>query len=186
MSREVHVRFCESVWVRFPCATRLVVMARFMGKRITGWLEEKLEADLGVSINRDKTGIVRMGKKESLNFLGFTLRYDRDLHGRDEEYLNIMPGKRAIKVLKDKIREKTRSACKRPLITVIGEVNTILRGWGNYFNYGYPRKMFREVSHYTRCRFRIFLNNRSQRRSKPFRKGESLYAGLKRYGLVYL
>jgi len=177
-------RFAGARMVRF--ADDFVVMARFMGKRITGWLEEKLETDLGLSINRDKTGIVRMGKKESLKFLGFTLRYDRDLHGRDEEYLNIMPGKKDIKVLKGKIRGKTRSAYKRRLSTVIGEVNTILRGWGNYFNYGYPRKVFCEVSHYTRCRFRIFLNNRSQRRSKPFRAGESLYAGLKRYGLVYL
>ena len=161
-------------------------MARFMGKRITGWLEKKLETDLGLSINRDKTGIVRMGKKESLNFLGFTLRYDRDLHGRDEEYLNIMPGKKAIGALKDKLRRKTRSGYKKPLIEAIAEVNSILRGWGNYFDYGYPRKVFRDVNHYTRCRFQRFLNNRSQRRSKPFRAGESLYAGLKRYGLVYL
>jgi RNA-directed DNA polymerase len=157
-----------------------------MGKRITGWLEEKLESILGLSINRDKTGIVRMNKKESLNFLGFTLRFDRDLQGRDWDYLNIMPSKKAMAVLKDKIREKTRSSYKRRLVHVIGEVNSILRGWSNYFNYGYPRKAFREVSHYTRCRFQRFLNNRSQRRSKPFRAGESLYAGLKRYGLVYL
>jgi RNA-directed DNA polymerase len=177
-------RFAGARLVRF--ADDFVVMARFMGKRITGWLEKKLETDLGLSINRDKTGIVRMGKKESLNFLGFTLRYDRDLHGRDEEYLNIMPGKKAITALKGKIREKTRSAYKKPLAEVIAEVNSILRGWGNYFDYGYPRKVFRDVDHYTRCRFRIFLNNRSQRRSKPFRAGESLYAGLKRYGLVYL
>jgi RNA-directed DNA polymerase len=176
--------FARARMVRF--ADDFVVMARYMGKRITGWLEEKLETDLGLSINRDKTGIVRMGKKESLNFLGFTLRYDRDLRGRDWEYLNIMLGKKAIKALKAKIREKTRSGYKKPLVEATAEVNTILRGWGKYFNYGYPRKVFRDVNHYTRCRFRIFLNNRSQRRSKPFRTGESLYAGLKRYGLVYL
>ncbi len=127
-----------------------------------------------------------MLKKERLDFLGFTLRYDRDLHGRDHEYLNIMPSKKAITRLKAKIREKTRSGYKRRLVVTIEEVTPILRGWGNYFNYGYPRKAFRDVNHYSRTRFRIFLNNRSQRRSKPFRAGESLYAGLKRYGLVYL
>ena len=176
--------FARARMVRF--ADDFVVMARFMGKRITGWLEEKLEIILGLSINRDKTGIVRMNKKESLNFLGFTLRYDRDLRGGDWDYLNTMPSKKAIGILKEKIREKTRSGYKKPLVEAIAEVNSILRGWGNYFNYGYPRKVFRDVSHYTRCRFRIFLNNRSQRRCKPFRTGESLYAGLKRYGLVYL
>ena len=176
--------FARARMVRF--ADDFVVMARYMGKRITGWLEEKLETVLGLSINRDKTGIVRMQKKESLNFLGFTLRYDRDLRGRDWEYLNIMPGKKAIAALKEKLRAKTRSGYKRRLVHVIGEVNSILRGWGNYFDYGYPRKVFRDVNHYTRTRFQRFLNNRSQRRSKPFRAGESLYAGLKRYGLVYL
>jgi RNA-directed DNA polymerase len=176
--------FAGARMVRF--ADDFVVMARFMGKRITDWLEKKLETVLGLSINRDKTGIVRMNKKESLNFLGFTLRYDRDLRGRNWDYLNIMPSKKAMAGLKDKIREKTRSSYKRRLVHVIGEVNSILRGWGNYFNYGYPRKVFRDVNHYARTRFQIFLNNRSQRRSKPFRAGESLYAGLKRYGLVYL
>lgn len=176
--------FARARLVRF--ADDFVVMARFMGQRITGWLEEKLETVLGLNINRDKTKIVRLNRKESLNFLGFTLRYDHDLKGRDWDYLNVMPSKKAVSALRDKIREKTRSSYKRRLVHVIGEVNSILRGWSNYFDYGYPRKVFREVSHYTRCRFQRFLNNRSQRRSKPFRAGESLYAGLKRYGLVYL
>jgi RNA-directed DNA polymerase len=176
--------FARARMVRY--ADDFVIMARFMGQRITGWLEEKLETDLGLSINHDKTGIVRMNKKESLDFLGFTIRYDRDLRGGEWDYLNIMPSKKAIGTLKGKIREKTRSSYKKPLVEAIAEANSILRGWGNYFNYGYPRKAFRDVNHYTRCRFQRFLNNRSQRRSKPFRLGESLYAGLKRYGLVYL
>lgn len=176
--------FAGARMVRF--ADDFVVMARYMGNRITGWLEEKLETVLGLSINRDKTGIVRMNRKEKLNFLGFTLRYDRDLRGRDWDYLNITPGKKAISALKGKLRAKTRSGYKRRLVNVIGEVNSILRGWGNYFDYGYPRQVFRDVNHYTRTRFQRFLNNRSQRRSKPFRAGENLYFGLKRYGLVYL
>ena len=31
------------------------------------------------------------GPGQSLNFLGFTLRYDRDLFGRDRRYLNVFP-----------------------------------------------------------------------------------------------
>ena len=42
------------------------------------------------------------------------------------------------------------------------------------------------VNYYVQVRFRCFLRNRSQRRSRPFRQGESLYAGLQRYGLAYL
>lgn len=168
-------------------ADDFVILARYMGPRIVGWVEGKLEKGLGLVLNRDKTSIVRMGRKgESLDFLGFTLRYDRDLWGRSGRYLNIYPSKKAVARLRDKIRAKTASGYKEPLLGVIDEVNTILRGWGNYFCYGYPRKTFRDINHFVRCRFQRFLRNRSQRRSKPFREGESLYAGLHRYGLRYL
>ncbi len=168
-------------------ADDFVILARYMGPRITRWVEEKLETDLGLRVNREKTNIVQVGKKgATLDFLGFTLRSDRDLKGRDKRYLNILPSKKAVARLREKIRAKTRSGYKESLLKVIGEVNVILRGWANYFRYGYPRKTFRDVNHFVRCRFKRFLLNRSQRRSRPFRQGESLYAGLKRYGLLYL
>jgi RNA-directed DNA polymerase len=168
-------------------ADDFVIMARWMGSRITTWLEHKLEGELGLVINRDKTSIVQMHKNgTSLDFLGYTFRYDKDRHGRDKKYLNLYPGKKAIKRLRDAIRQKTGSGYKKPLTTAIAEVNTILRGWSNYFRQGYPRKAFRDVNYFVRSRFQRFLRNRSQRRSRPFREGESLYAGLKRYGLVYL
>ena len=65
----------------------------------------------------------------SLHFLGFTLRYDLDLKGREWRYLNILPSKKAVVGLRDKIRELTHSGYKKPLAEVIGEVNLVLRGW---------------------------------------------------------
>ncbi len=168
-------------------ADDFVILARYIRPHIVKWVEERLEAGLGLKLNREKTNIVQMGRKGiTLDFLGFTFRYDRDLKGRDKRYLNIVPSKKAVARLRNKVREKTRSGYKRPLQEVIEEVNVILRGWANYFRYGYPRKTFRDVNHFVRCRFKRFLMNRSQRRSRPFRQGESLYAGLKRYGLHYL
>jgi RNA-directed DNA polymerase len=168
-------------------ADDFVIMARYIGPRIVSWVEGKLEEDLGLVVNRDKTSIVRMGSVgETLDFLGFTLRYDLDLKGRSKRYLNIFPSQKAVGRVRDKVREKTVSGYKKPLREAVEEVNVILRGWANYFRYGYPRKVFRDVNHFVRCRFQRFLKNRSQRRSKPFRQGESLYAGLKRYGLIYL
>jgi RNA-directed DNA polymerase len=168
-------------------ADDFVVMARYMGSRIKGWIEKKLESDLGLEVNRDKTSIVRMGQSQtSLDFLGFTMSYHQDMYGQARRYLNTFPSKKAVGRLRERIRQLTCSGYKKTLTEVIGEVNLVLRGWGNYFGYGYPRKVFRDINHFVRCRFRSFLRNRSQRRSKPFRKGESLYAGLKRYGLIYL
>jgi RNA-directed DNA polymerase len=178
-------KFANARLVRY--ADDFVVLARWMGSRITTWIENRLEGDLGLTINRDKTSIVRMTKGgQELNFLGYTFRYDRDLHGRNKKYLNIFPGKKAVMRVRDEIRRKTGSGYKKPLKGVIAEINTLLRGWANYYEYGYPRKTFRDLNHFVRCRFQRFLRNRSQRRSKPFREGERLYAGLQRHGLVYL
>jgi RNA-directed DNA polymerase len=178
-------RVAKAVLVRF--ADDLVALARRIGGREEKWIEEKLERGLGLKVNRDKTRIVRMEQEGGvLDFLGFRLRYERDLQGRPWKYLNIQPCKKAVARLREKIRRKTGSGYKQSLTEAVAEVNTILRGWSNYFRYGYPRKVFRSVNYFVRCRFRRFLRNRSQRRCKPLRVGESLYAGLRRYGLIYL
>lgn len=177
--------FANARLVRY--ADDFVIQARYMGRRIVEWIESKLEKEMRLTINKEKTRVVKMNEpKANLNFLGFTLRYQDDLFGRPQKYLDIFPSRKAVEALREKLRAKTRSGYKKPLIEVIKEINQITSGWKNYFAYGYPRKVFRDVNHFTRRRFQSFLKNRSQRRSKPLREGESLYAGLKRMGLIYL
>lgn len=177
-------RFANARLIRF--ADDFVVMARYIGGNITKWIERRLEKDLQLTINREKTTIVKMKQDEILNFLGFTMRYDWDLRGGNWKYLNIMPSTKAIQRLRERIREKTSRSYNVPLNGTIEQVNQITRGWKNYFSYGYPRKSFRDINYFMQARFKRFLRNRSQRRSKPFRDGESLYAGLQRRGLIYL
>jgi RNA-directed DNA polymerase len=98
----------------------------------------------------------------------------------------MFPSNKNVERLREKLRQMTASGFKKSLSETVKAVNRVLRGWKNYFSLGYPSKVFRAMNHFTRCRFQSFLWHRSQRRSKPFRKGESLYAGLQRYGLVYL
>jgi hypothetical protein len=60
--------------VRFPGATHRVVLARYQGSRLTGWIESKLEGWLGLEINREKTRVVNLKDEgESLDFLGFSV-----------------------------------------------------------------------------------------------------------------
>jgi len=178
-------QFANARLVRY--ADDFVVLARFMGPRMIQWLERTLEQDLRLTVNRSKTRVVRVSApQQSLDFLGFTLRYHRDRFGRNRRYLAVGPSKRAHARVRDKVRGLTSARAKRSLPATIAGVNRLLRGWKGYFGYGYPRHAFRTVNHFVRGRFRCFLRNRSQRRSRPFRQGESLYAGLQRYGLRYL
>ena len=165
-------------------ADDFVVRARYRGPRVVPWLDGQLEGHLRLTLNRTKTRIVQVkAPQQSLDFLGFTLRYLRDLRGRGHRYLAVEPSRRAQARLREKLRALTSARSKRSLVETVAAVQRLLRGWSAYFRYGYPRRVFRLLPYYVQVRFRCFLRNRSQRRSRPFRQGESLYAGLHRYGL---
>jgi RNA-directed DNA polymerase len=139
------------------------------------------------TVNRTKTRVVRLrAPHASLDFLGFTLRYFRSTRIEGYRYLTVEPSARAQARLRDKLRALTRATTKRSLVDAVRAAAQLLRGWKMYFQYGYPRRAFRKLNYYVQVRFRCFLRNRSQRRSHPFRPGESLYAGIRRYGLVIL
>jgi RNA-directed DNA polymerase len=178
-------QFANARLVRY--ADDFVVLARWMGPQILEWLERTLEQDLRLTVNRTKTRIVQMSAPgASLTFLGVTFRYHRDRFGRARRYLHAGPSSTAQSRVREKVRGLTsaRTSCSLP--ETIGRVNTLLRGWRSYFRYGYPRPAFRALNFYLQVRFRCFLRRRSQRRSRPFQQGESLYAGLQRYGLRFL
>ena len=61
-------------------ADDFVVMARYQGPELVAFIETKLEGWLGLKLNREKTRIVDLREEgASLDFLGYTFRYDRDL-----------------------------------------------------------------------------------------------------------
>jgi RNA-directed DNA polymerase len=163
------------------------VLAHHIDQRITAWIEAKIEGWLGLEINREKTRVVNLRRVgESLDFLGYTFRYDRDRHGRDHRYLNPMPSKKALARERETLREMTSArVCFKPIPMLIGEINEHLKGWSNYFAWGYPRKAFREINCYVRQRLYRHLSRRSQRPWRP-PPGTTYYAQLERMGLMYL
>lgn len=181
--RSSPLHFANARLVRY--ADDFVVMARHVGRRITDWLEQKLEGELGLTINRDKTRVVKLREPgERLDFLGFTLRYDRDLGGRPHRYLNVFPARKPVERYKDRVRRLTASGYKGSLRDTIQQLNLLNQGWKGYFDYGYPRTCFRDLNWFAQQRFRVFLRHRSQRKCQPLKDGESLYAGLKRLGWI--
>jgi RNA-directed DNA polymerase len=169
-------------------ADDFVVLARFIGDPIRQYLEALLEGELGLTIHREKTRIVNVQEAgASLDFLGYTFRYDRDRWGHpDRRYLNLFPSAKAEKRLKQKVHEHTTSRQNfKPVSQVIAAVNALVRGWGNYFRLGYPSRVFDRVNWYVSYRLGEHLRRRSQRgyRRPP---GESRYRTLTRLGLFWL
>lgn len=167
-------------------ADDFVILARYQSYRIDEWVKGTLEEWMGLRLNRQKTKTVNVRKGEELDFLGYTFQNHRDRYGRDKVYLNVFPSKKAMKRARQTLKEKTNAKkCFKPADVVVNDLNGYLRGWGNYFSYGYSRKGLRDISHYARGRMIRHLNRRSQRKyARP--KGMSHYAYLEQLGLVRL
>jgi RNA-directed DNA polymerase len=169
-------------------ADDFVVLARQQSDRLNSWIEGKLESWMGLEINREKTQVVNLREVgQTLDFLGFTFRFDRSLYKNwKKRYLNVFVSEKSVAREREKLRKLTarRRSCM-PIPRMISDVNRQLTGWGNYFNYGYPRKAFRKVNSFLELRLIAHLKRRSQR---PFRtpKGRTVHKHLKVLGLVNL
>lgn len=163
------------------------MLARYQSQRLVAFIETTLEQRFGLEINRDKTRIVDLKEpKASLEFLGYSFRFDRSLQGRDGRYLNMQPSKKSLTRVKAKLREMTGPChCFQPIPEWIGQINRMLTGWAQYFRQGYPAKAYRQVNWYTRDRLTTHLRRRSQRPYQP-PKDVTYYEQLTRLGLIYL
>lgn len=168
-------------------ADDFVIQARYVGTRLSGWIESVLENRFQLQINREKTKIVQLGPAgQPLDFLGYTFRYDRDLYGRRNHYLNLFPSRKALKKAREKIASLTGpERCFQPITALIAEINAWSRGWSAYFAIGYPRQAKREIFRYIAERLTRHLKRRSQRAYRP-PEGTSFYAHLQALGLKRL
>lgn len=159
-----------------------------LGTRITQEAKEKLRrilARMGLTLNEEKTRLVQ-ASNTPFNFLGFTIRFDRDIHGRNSRYWNIIPSAKS----KNKIREKLKEFLDchghfNPRQVAAG-LNTILRGWLNYFDIpkvSYPAMSRRELRYYLVESLYRYYNRKSQRRSRLY--GTQAFELLvSKYGLI--
>jgi RNA-directed DNA polymerase len=168
-------------------ADDFVILARYQTTRLREWVERQLEGRFRLTINRKKTRVVRLHRPgESMDFVSYTFRNDRDRYGRDRRYLNVFPSDKAVQRLRHKLRELICSSrAFLPIPELIAEINQVLRGWKLYFSHGYPRVAFRQINRFVIERLTHHLQRRSQR---PFRppEGMTFYVQLQRLGLQLL
>lgn len=167
-------------------ADDFVVLAKYQSPKLGGWIEHILHERLGLCLHEDKTSVVRLRDGEALDFLGFTFRYDRDLFGRDWRYLNVVPSKKALIRERQKLGEMTSHRFGwMPAPTLIERLNRHLRGWANYFRFGYPDDAFGQINWHVRQCLMSHLKRKSQRAWRPA-KDTTCYEALARMGLITL
>ena len=159
-----------------------------MGKELPKEVIEKLKSLLhrmGLMLNESKTRHID-ARAESFNFLGFTIRYDKDIKGRDLRYWNIMPSKKSEQKIRDKVKEylKTHGHYKAKIIAY--GLNSIIRGWLNYFSISgvsYPAMSKRKLRFYLMGSLYRYYNRKSQRKSRLYRQN-AFEVLVTRFGLI--
>lgn len=167
-------------------ADDFVILAWRQGTRLQEWVEQTLEGRFKLTINREKTRVVKLAETgASLSFLGYTFRCYRDLHGRGHRYLNVFPANKSVARFREKLRALLAANPVTPIPILIGRINRMLSGWKQYFSLGYPKMAFKAVNSYVVLSLKRHLRRRSQR---PFRppEGVSYYVQLQRLGLRLL
>lgn len=178
-------RWANAKLVRY--ADDLVILTSKWNTELTKWVESRLEGKFGLEINREKTRVVEVKRGgESLDFLGYTFRWDRDLKGRPQSYLNVFPSAKAVAREREKLREMTNvHQSHTPIPQLIGRVNRHLKGWANYFSFGYPRGVWWDLDWFVADRLKVHLGRRSQRPYRP-PDGVKWHEHFQHLGLVLL
>jgi RNA-directed DNA polymerase len=137
---------------------------------------EDILRGLGLRLHPDKTRAVDLREgREGLDFLGCHFR--ARMSGRLWEqrrirryYLHRWPSQRAMKRLREKVRDRTgRNRAGDDIREVIADINPILRGWGNYFRTGNAAIKFRQADDYVAWRLRRLM---IKKRGRNLRAGQ--------------
>ena len=121
-----------------------------------------LEQELKLKVNQEKTSITSI--YEGVAYLGFTI------------YLNnVIIHPERIQKFKDRVREITKSTQGRNLEGVIQKLNSVIRGWSNYFGIANCKRIFKELMAWIRRRLRM-------KKMKEWKSWKALHKQLRRNG----
>jgi RNA-directed DNA polymerase len=127
-------------------------------------------ARLGLELHPEKTRRVELyDGKAGFDFLGCHLhkRMSGRLWERDHKrlyFLQRWPGRRSMQRVRRRVKELTpKSRCHADIREVIGELNPVLRGWGNYFRTGNAARQFGSLDSYVVRRLRDLRVHRKGR-----------------------
>lgn len=165
-------------------ADDFVLMGKELPKEVTEKLNTLLQR-MGLMLNESKTRHID-SRRDSFNFLGFTIRYDKDIKGRDFRYWNIVPSKKSEQKIRDKVKDYLKAHGHYKAEVIACGLNSLIRGWINYFSISgvsYPAMSKRKLRVYLLNSLYRYFNRKSQRKSRLYRHNafEVLVA---RYGLI--
>jgi RNA-directed DNA polymerase len=117
---------------------------------------------MGLRLSETKTMIAHID--EGFDFLGFRIQRQHQ-QGSNKRFVYTWPSKKALASVKAKVKALTTGATNQPLSVTLRRVNSVLRGWTNYFRHGASKATFRYLHQYVWRRVIRWLRRKYPRAS---------------------
>lgn len=125
---------------------------------------------LGLELHSEKTKVVDLARgKEGFVFLGWNVRKRRSIQRNPRRhFVQRWPSPKAMKRVRERVHELTevRGNPAKNLGEVIGQLNPVLRGWGNYFRTGNSDSKFNQLDSYVWERLGHWQRRRGGQRTR--------------------
>jgi len=126
---------------------------------------KKILKKLELQLNEDKTEI-KDALKDKFNFLGFKIGMVKSQRS-GKRFPMVEPSAKSVKSIKKKIKFYTRREMNPvPINEIVKKLNSLVRGWSNYFHYGYGHRKIKQIKYYmeeslrSQLRYRHKVKNR--------------------------
>ena len=114
-------------------------------------------APMGLRLSEAKTKVCHID--EGFDFLGFRIQR-RLKRGTNKQVVYTYPSKKALLRILDKVRVLTRKGSHPTLTVLLRRINSVLRGWCNYFKHGVSMATFSYLDDYAWHRVMRWLRSR--------------------------
>ena len=138
-------------FVRYADDMMIMCKSQRAAQRTYESITKFIENKLFLNINKDKTKICHLS--EDVKFLGYTF-IKRQLKNDETTKWHASVHRKSLAKLKVKIKALTDRRCPKGWSTTKTELNTVLRGWFNYFRLGIRKSLVTTVDGWTRRRIR--------------------------------
>jgi RNA-directed DNA polymerase len=144
-------------------ADDFVILSRGRAAQALEWTQHVMKR-IGLAVNMDKTSL-KDARKEHFDFLGYTFGL-MCLTCKGKWYMGAMPSKVSLKRVKGKVQRLLRPQEKGAWPDVRDRLNALLRGWCQYYSYGWTQPAYRGLERNVYNRVRRFLVQRHKVQSR--------------------
>jgi len=166
---------CKELGILVRYADDFVVMCRTESQAKEALRRiKRVMMGLSLELNSEKTRMVDLRRgKEGFTLLGCYIRKRRSVQRKPQcHYMQRWPSPKAMEKIRGRVKEMTRPGGQnKDVKELIGKLNPVLRGWGNYFKTGNADRKFNQVDSYVWLRLMRWLLRRQGQR-KRYHKGE--------------